>query len=137
MREDDPKAWRSFADMDLEAALVIVSSERAEELAAVVCFHAHQAAEKYMKALIVYGDEEPPRIHTLPELLRRAIEHVPELDNEQLRTAASGLNAYYIPSRYPVEVGGPEGPITTSEAADALSWAEAIASEVRPLLERG
>lgn len=94
--------------MDLGAARVLSSSGRAEEVAAVVCFHAHQAAEKYMKGLIVAADEEPPRIHALPELLRRAIAHAPELDTGQLRTAAGGLNAYYIPSRYPIEVGGPE-----------------------------
>lgn len=135
MREDDPRSWHSFADMDLEAARVLASGETAEELAAVICFHAHQAAEKYLKALLVSKDEEPPRIHALPELLQRVTVHFPELEGPGLREVATNLNAYYIPSRYPVEVGGPEGPITASEAADALNWAEAIAAEVRPRLE--
>ncbi len=46
---DDPKAWRRFADMDMEAARVLNRDERLEALAAVVCFHAYQAAEKYLK----------------------------------------------------------------------------------------
>lgn len=96
---------------------------------------AHQAAEKYLKALLVSKDEEPPRIHALPELLQRVTMHSPELEGPRLREVATNLNAYYMTSRYPVEVGGPEGPITASEAADALNWAEAIAAEVRPRLE--
>jgi HEPN domain-containing protein len=135
MREDDPKSWRSFADMDMEAARVLASDERPGILAHVICFHAHQAAEKYLKGLIVAGDEEPPRIHALPELLSRATVHVPDLDTEQVHTAANGLNAYYIPSRYPVEAGGSSGPITATEASEALVWAEAIAAEIRPRLE--
>lgn len=137
MREDDPKSWRSFADMDMEAARVLSSDEGAGILAHVICFHAHQAAEKYLKALIVAGDEEPLRIHALPELLSRAISHVPELNTEQVHTAANGLNTYYIPSRYPIEVGDTSGPMTASEAAEALSWAETIAAEILPRLEGG
>lgn len=131
---DDPGAWRRFADMDLEAARVLVRDERLEGLAAVICFHAHQSAEKYLKGLLVASDQEPPRIHALPDLLRRTIACVPDLDTLELRDAANNLNIYYIPSRYPAEVGGPAGPITAREAAEALAWAEEIAAAVRPRL---
>lgn len=47
---------------------------------------------------------------------------------------AHHLNIYCIPSRYPAEVGGPAGPITAREAAEALAWAEEIAAAVRPHL---
>jgi HEPN domain-containing protein len=70
----------------------------------------------------------------LPDLLRRTIAHVPDLDIRELRVAATNLNNYYIPSRYPAEVGGPTGPITAEEAAEALAWAKEIASAIRPLL---
>ncbi|HZY64890.1 MAG TPA: HEPN domain-containing protein [Rubrobacteraceae bacterium] len=133
---DDPGTWRRFADMDLEAARVLVRDERLEALAAVICFHAHQSAEKYLKGLLVASDQEPPRIHALPDLLRRTITCVSDLDSSELRDAANNLNVYYIPSRYPAEVGGPAGPITAEEVAEALTWAEEIAAAVRPLLGR-
>lgn len=120
---DDPLSWRRFADMDIVAARVLGTEERSEALAYVVCFHAHQAAEKYLKGLLVAHDEEPPRTHALPELLRRAIVHVPHLDHADSWDAATGLNAYYIPTRYPVEAGGATDPITTQEAAEVLAWA--------------
>ena len=53
---------------------------------------------------------------------------VPKLEN-----ATNGLDKFYVPSRYPAEVGGPTGPIST-EDAEALSWAEIIAAAVRPHL---
>ena len=70
----------------------------------------------------------------LPTLLRRAVDNVPDLDRQEIKGAAINPNAHYIPSRYPAEVGGPDGPITAEDAAEALSWAETIAAVVRPLL---
>lgn len=79
--------------------------------------------------------EEPPRIHVLPELLRRVVVHDSALDNRELRIATTNLNNFYIPSRYPAEVGALSGPITAAEAAEALAWAEEIIAAVRPYLE--
>lgn len=105
-------------------------------MAHVVAFHAHQSAEKYLKGfLALYELREPPRIHNLRLLLTHASDYAPELQTPELEDATNGLDQFYIPSRYPAEVGGPEGPITTSEANEALSWAEAIAAEIRPRLE--
>lgn len=131
---DDPRAWLRFADIDITAARVLDSEERSDALAYAVCSHAHQAAEKYLKGLLVANDEEPPRIHALPELLRRAITHVSYLDHPDIWDATTGLNAYYIPTRYPVHAGGTTDPITAREAAEALAWTESIASAVRPYL---
>ena len=100
----------------------------------MVCFHAQQAAEKYLKGLLVANDKEPPRIQSLPELLRQALAYVSRLDPPEIWDAATGLNAYYIPTRYSIEAGGLTGPITAEEATDALAWAESIAFAVRPYL---
>lgn len=126
---------RGFADRDLYAARVLYAEADAEDFANIIAFHAHQSAEKYLKGLIVTSGEDPPRIHALPGLLQEVVTHFPDLDSQELRDAANDLNGFYIPSRYPAEVGGPHGPITASEAAEALSWAEAIAAEIRPRLE--
>lgn len=62
------------------------------------------------------------------------MDRAPDLRSPELEDATNGLDQFYIPSRYPAEVGGPEGPITTEDAANALSWTENIATTVRPLL---
>jgi HEPN domain-containing protein len=36
----------------------------------IVCFHCQQAAEKYLKAFLVYNDQEPPKTHDLIELAK-------------------------------------------------------------------
>lgn len=131
---DDPRSWQRLAQTDMEAARVLVSDERAEALASAVCFHAQQAAEKYLKGLLAAYDEEPPRIHSLPELLRRAVAHVSDLDASKLEDAANGLDQFYITGRYPAEVGGTTGTITAEEATQALAWAEEIARAARPYL---
>lgn len=84
----------------------------------------------------MHKNEEPPRIHALPELLRRAIMHMPELNTPDMENVVNGLDQYYIPTCYPVEAGGTAGPITAEEAREALAWAEEIATAVRPRLNR-
>jgi len=36
----------------------------------IVCFHCQQAAEKYLKAFLVWNDQEPPKTHDLIELTK-------------------------------------------------------------------
>jgi HEPN domain-containing protein len=133
---EDPRAWRSYADEDLLAARVLSTYEDAEALAHIVAFHAHQSAEKYLKGLLTLHErKEPPKIHNLRLLLTHAIRYAPELHTPELEDATNGLDQFYIPSRYPAEVGGPAGPITAGEAAESLAWAEEITAAVRPRLE--
>ena len=67
-------------------------------------------------------------------LLTHATEHASDLQVPELEDATNGLDQFYILSRYPAEVGGPTGPISAEDAAEALSWAETIAVAVRPRL---
>lgn len=78
---EDPLEWRTFADRDLQAARALSQSDDVEIFAYIITFHAHQSAEKYLKGLLVVTGEDPPRIHVLPDLLRRAIAHIPDLDS--------------------------------------------------------
>lgn len=75
------------------------------------------------------------KIHNLRLLLTRVGEYAPELNTPELEDAANALDQFYIPSRYPLEIGGPTGPITAQEATEALAWAEEIAVAVRPRLQ--
>lgn len=132
----DPSAWMSFADEDLQAARILSEQEDAHRLAHIIAFHAHQSAEKYLKGLLAkHQGVEPPHIHNLRKLLSEVFRYAPEFETPALEDASNGLDQFYIPSRYPAEVGGPSGPIQAEEAAEALSWAEEIAAVVRPRLE--
>ena len=90
------------------------------------CFHAHQAAEKALKALLMKeaGRYEP--IHGVRELLELCRGLV-EVSDELLR-AASKLDSHYIPPRYPN--AWPSGPSYVhygeGDAEEAVSYASRI-----------
>jgi HEPN domain-containing protein len=90
------KRWLLTAEEDLAAAKTLYDND----MFAVACFHAHQAAEKSIKAVWYFEDEDPwghsvkkliddfPRKNELPEL-------------SELNDDAALLDKYYIPTRYP------------------------------------
>lgn len=96
----DPKIineWVKKADEDLEFACSVIEDS---PFYAQICFHFHQAAEKYLKALIIASDLEFRKIHDLPVLLKSVMDKKPQL--EILRDDCSFLNGFYIEARYPV-----------------------------------
>ena len=64
-----------------------------------VCFHAQQAAEKYLKAYLVFQGDIPPRTHDLGVLLRLARDFDDALDS--LRADCEFLTDYAVEARYP------------------------------------
>ena len=133
---EDSLAWQGLADQDLCAARILSRYEDVEAMTHIIAFHAHQSAEKYLKGLLVRHErKEPHSIHNLRLLLTRVAQYESELETPVLEDAANSLDQFYIPSRYPAEVGGPAGPIIAEEAVEALTWAEEIAAAVRPCLE--
>ena len=97
------------------------------------CFHAQQAAEKALKALLLSLDEEPPYIHDLHALLQllRAKVAVPA----HLAEAAS-LTKYAVVSRYPpfsTPVTEEEWGRATAIAHSVVEWVEEqLAAEDQP-----
>ena len=65
----------------------------------IVCFHAQQAAEKYLKAYLVFLEQEFPKTHALEDLVLIATSHDPLSRN--LFTVASDLSPYAVEIRYP------------------------------------
>jgi HEPN domain-containing protein len=65
-------SWISKADEDIEAAELCLTV--GERMANVAAFHAQQAAEKLLKALISAAGIEPPRVHDLAVLSDLATE---------------------------------------------------------------
>lgn len=113
----DSRAWLRRARSDL--ALARFTSTATEILYEDLCFHAQQAAEKAVKAVLVSRSVEFPKTHDLNRLLGLVLADgvdVPEAIRE-----ADRLTRHAFQSRYP-------GPWSVSE--DDYRRALALAQEV-------
>ncbi len=80
MNEELVKEWTKKADEDclVVKELYKISVRR---FAAIICFHAAAScAEKYLKALLISHNIEPPRTHSLETLLDLIVDNVSELE---------------------------------------------------------
>jgi HEPN domain-containing protein len=104
------------AGHDLIAARATIATGQALD---TVCFHAQQAVEKALKALLALRDVEYPWRHDLGELLGLARANYPGLDlpAEQLLQ----LSPYAVDARYD-EAWSPDA----AEARHALDVAERV-----------
>jgi len=93
-------------------------------------FHSQQAAEKYLKAFLVWHQIEFPKTHDLEALLRLAGK-VDDKILEILRDAVT-LTPYGVDYRYPGDY--PE--VTRNDAERALGLADRVRAEVRSRLPR-
>ncbi len=83
------------AENDLIAGRATLATGKALD---TVCFHAQQAAEKSIKAILALHDIEYPWKHDLAELLELAKPLAPEL--EPLSDATIAMTPYAVESRY-------------------------------------
>jgi HEPN domain-containing protein len=91
--------WLYIGDMDLAVAenSAVTMHPKPIEL---ICFHCHQAAEKYLKAYFVYKtDDIPPRTHSLETLCDLCTEH--EASFATLYENCKRLTPYAIQVKYP------------------------------------
>ncbi len=108
--------WLRHARSDLALAK---TRSVPEVLLESLCFHAQQAAEKALKAVLVARAIPFPRTHNLGallDLLANALQPPAEIQ------AADILTDYAVSSRYPGEVE----PITEEEYQEALRLAERV-----------
>jgi len=97
----DPKLiyeWLNKADEDFNFA--DANLKNGSTFYAQICFHFHQAAEKYLKAFIVAYDLELEKTHNLIYLLKVCKRKEPALS--ALLYECEFLNPLYIDTRYPV-----------------------------------
>lgn len=103
-RKSNYTAWLAKADSDL---LNIDNNLAAERVPwDTVCFHAQQAAEKLLKAYLVYHGRTPTRTHDLVALLARCVEVDTGL--AVLEDDCRSLTYYAVGSRYPNDLFDPE-----------------------------
>jgi HEPN domain-containing protein len=123
------REWLDKADEDFEFARVNLQERK--PFHAQICFHFHQAAEKYLKAYIIAHELEFLKIHDLSMLLRICFSK--DSSFEQLREACEYLNAFYVEARYPVH--WPTN-FSIKEAKQSHQHAESIRSLVKARLSK-
>ena len=89
------RSWVQKAESDLAACRLALDAGQALD---AVCFHAQQAAEKYLKAYLICRGIEFPFVHNLEKLVELCSGNDPAFQ-ELLETAAA-LTPYAVELRY-------------------------------------
>jgi HEPN domain-containing protein len=114
------RGWIRKGDSDLADARRTVASDGPYDTA---CFHAQQAAEKYLKALLAWHGQAIPRTHDLEEIQEQCerVQPLPSLGEIDL----TDLTGYAVELRYDADFW-PD----LSTAAEAVVLAERVRSIV-------
>lgn len=120
-----PRDWLSHARSDLALARI---SPPEDVMLEGLCFHAQQAAEKALKALLVSYNRDYPRTHNIGTLL----DFLPEtLTIPTEVEQAAGLTDYAVMTRYPGDVE----PVSMEEYEQAVHIASTVLEWVQQLLQ--
>jgi HEPN domain-containing protein len=129
-------SWLAQARRDLDAATYLFDGARYD----AACFAAQQAAEKALKAALIWVAGDRPRTHQLGALVAELAVHRPDAPIALGDIAA--LDPYYVTTRYPDAIGGsvpgasffaPEGRLALERAARVVEY---VAGVLPPLRER-
>ena len=125
------EAWLKSAQDDLLTIREIIGNH---QLTHIVAYHAQQAIEKCLEAIIEALEEEVPRIHNLITL-KGIIDQYVSLDVEI--DIFDQINELYVDSRYPTDLGYlPDGKPSIEEAIQFRKSAEDIYEQVKMELEK-
>lgn len=116
----EARRWFSQAQADL----AVVRTLRSAGHYAAACFHAQQAAEKALKAVLFSQGSRVVLGHSVRELARQCEAHDPAFAGVAEETAL--LDQFYIPTRYPNGLPSPAIPSEMYTMAQAAAAQEAV-----------
>ena len=120
--------WLAKAEQDIKAGEALLAVE--PPFLYPACFHAQQAAEKYLKALLTWHQIEFPKTHVIELLLELLkgidIQTATQLDN------AGELTPYGVDIRYPGDQPDPD----LDEAREAVDLARNVRDAVMNRLKK-
>lgn len=121
---DLARGWFLKAESDLSTARQVLAGAGPYD---TPCFHAQQAAEKYLKGCLTFVGQPFPRTHNLEELERlcAALSPAPQLGGIDL----AGLTPYGVQMRYDFSFWPDR-----AEAEQALAEAEAVRRAVLAIM---
>lgn len=114
-----PEGWIRYAMSDIGVAQ---QEPEGNVLRETLCFHAQQAVEKALKAVLIHHGRVIPKTHNIATLLTLLVEVVPALPPEVL--AAAALTDYAVGMLYP----GAWDPVTAEEHANAVEIGQQVIS---------
>ncbi len=106
--------WLRNAEDDLLTIEILTSASRVPW--SIVCYHAQQAGEKYLKAFLVFHGRTPFRTHDLGVLLQECLTIQPNLALSE--DDCDALSDYAVTARYPED-----SPPAEDEAREAAAAA--------------
>ncbi|MBM4326951.1 MAG: HEPN domain-containing protein [Deltaproteobacteria bacterium] len=116
--ETNYAAWLAKAENDF---LNIENNLKAARIPwDTVCFHSQQAAEKLLKAFLVYQSQPPTRTHDLVALVARCVGI--KADFQVLEEDCRKLTVYAVGSRYPNDLFTP----TKEDALEMVGAAQRV-----------
>ena len=131
MNKNKPQAkeWLKAAKDDLDSISYLIN---APHLSNIVAFHAQQAIEKSLKAIIEYYQLSLIKTHNLEKLYKHIQEQIDfEIDYDMLEV----INELYIEARYPGEFGLlPSGKPSLKEAYEFFDFAKEVFAKVCSIL---
>lgn len=110
--------WLRFANMDLEIAKNSLRTMQPAPLE-IICYHCQQAAEKFLKSVIVSYGAEVEKTHDLTKLLDALKEFIDV--PEQFLDSAEILTLFGVRARYPLAID-----VDESQTKNAIFQAEKI-----------
>lgn len=114
--------WFAKADEDLHATEILFKHEP-ESVLSIIGFHCQQSIEKYLKAFLIYKEQDFNYVHNLNYLQNLCSEFDPDFKEIEFKN----LNRFAVEQRYPDETYELE----VEEAREYLSLAHTIKSLVR------
>ena len=141
-RQEEYGDWLRFARLDYESAKYLYSGSLYPKPIEIICYHCQQAAEKAVKALIVYFGSQGgmPKVHDISFLLNQIKNIVLEKKGieveHSLLLIANSLSKYGVAPRYPNEIEVDERQVkkALADSETILKWVDdVIAAE--PLIE--
>ncbi|PZO15124.1 MAG: HEPN domain-containing protein [Leptolyngbya foveolarum] len=118
--------WLAYAQSDLRAAKALLKTNK--DLTNQVCYHSQQAAEKAIKAGLIFLRIDFPFVHDLDELRDRlpkewkCVQDYPDLDT---------LTGWAVNGRYPDSAEDP----SEAEASRSIQQASGILISIKQDLE--
>ena len=130
MAEDEFVAeWFRFANMDLDTAKHTFETMRPAPLE-IICYHCQQAAEKFLKGVLVSFDVEPEKTHDIAKLTAKLKNYLSVPDEFALFERT--LTQYGVRTRYPTAISVDEEQTKSAiaHAEKVKQWAESVITKI-------
>jgi len=123
VRLEFTREWVQKAESDFKAAGLLLKA--GDDYLFQAAVHSQQAAEKYLKAFLVWHQIEFPKTHDIAKLIALAAEVAPDLP--EILAEAKTLTGFGVDFRYPGDYPG----LTSTDAETALGLATLVRDEIR------